>query len=113
MKYSSYNHIVFALISVFAISFSWAQDEDEITPEVINVVRPYSPSVSDAFKVKEDMSLPDSVATDKKEIQYTIHSVPVASTFTPTKGTATRVEVERPERVYDNYASLGVGNYTN
>lgn len=113
MKYSSYNLIVFALISVFAISFSWAQDEDEITPEVINVVRPYSPSVSDAFKVKEDTSLPDSVATDKKEIQYTIHSVPVASTFTPTKGTATRVEVERPERVYDNYASLGVGNYTN
>lgn len=103
-------------ISVFILllmtATAWAQDEDELSPEVINVVRPYTPSVSDAFKVKEDASLPDSIATDKKPMEYTINSVPVASTFTPAKGKATRLAVERPERIYNNYASLGFGNYT-
>ena len=48
----------------------------------------------------------------KKSITYKIFSVPVASTFTPTKGTAARVEKARPIQAFDSYATLGVGNYT-
>ncbi|MBT8319097.1 MAG: TonB-dependent receptor, partial [Gramella sp.] len=74
---------------------------------------PYTPSVRDANKISEMPNRNDSVSLQKKPVQYSIFSVPVASTFTPAKGRATTVERVRPPKVYDNYATLGFGNYTN
>lgn len=87
--------------------------QDPIESETVTVVKPYSPSVRDATKIKEVPSVNDSVRTVKKPVQYSIFSVPVASTFTPTKGRATTVEKVRPPKVYNNYATLGFGNYSN
>src|SRR5690606_42011258 len=83
-----------------------------LDPEVVNIVRPFTPSISEAFKIKETPVLTDSVSTEKKEVEYSIFSVPVASTFTPAKGRATTVEKAKPIKLYDNYATLGFGNYT-
>jgi hypothetical protein len=85
---------------------------DDLGTEVVNIVKPYTPTISDAFKVKETPSLNDSITTQKKEVNYSIFSVPVASTFTPAKGKATTVEKAKPIKLYDNYATLGFGNYT-
>ncbi len=90
-----------------------AQENKNLGAEVVNIVKPYSPTLSDAFKVKGTPILNDSLITDKKEVQYTIFSVPVASTFTPAKGKATAVEKVKKVHLYDNYATLGVGNYLN
>jgi len=90
----------------------FAQDKDDLGTEVVNIVKPYTPTISDAFKVKETPVLNDSVSTQKKPVQYSIFSVPVASTFTPAKGKAATIEKARPVKLYDNYASLGFGNYT-
>ncbi|MBO6631939.1 MAG: TonB-dependent receptor, partial [Psychroserpens sp.] len=79
---------------------------------VVNVIKPYTPTISDAFKIKETAQLNDSVNTKKKDIRYNIFSIPVASTFTPAKGKAAAVDKEKPVKLYDNYASLGVGSYT-
>ncbi len=90
-----------------------AQEKEELGTEVVNIVKPYSPTISDAFKVKEVPVLNDSTNTEKKEVNYSIFSVPVASTFTPAKGKATAVEKAKPVKLYDNYANFGFGNYTN
>lgn len=87
--------------------------QDPIGSETVTVVKPYTPTVKDANKIKQMPIEADSVTTQKKQVQYRIFSVPVASTFTPAKGRATTVERERPVKVYDNYASLGFGNYGN
>ncbi|OYX27976.1 MAG: TonB-dependent receptor [Flavobacteriales bacterium 32-35-8] len=94
------------------ITVSFAQDRDTIRTGVIDVVKPYTPSISDAFKVKEIPNLDDEVTTSKKDIKYNIFSIPVASTFTPAKGKAAVVEQKAPEKIFDNYATLGVGTYT-
>ncbi|GHC61420.1 hypothetical protein GCM10008083_28200 [Ulvibacter litoralis] len=86
--------------------------EDDLGSEVVNIVKPYTPTISDAFKVKETPVLNDSITTAKKKVEYSIFSVPVASTFTPAKGKATAVEKVKPIKLYDNYATLGFGNYT-
>lgn len=91
----------------------FSQEKDTLKTDVINVVKPYKPSISDAFKVKEKPELEDDVKQDKKQIQYNIFSFPVASTFAPAKSKAERLEKPRREKLYDNYASLGVGNYIN
>ena len=90
-----------------------AQDKDDLGTEVVNVVKPYTPTISDAFKVKETPLLNDSISKRKKKVSYNIFSVPVASTFTPLKGKAAKVEKTKPIRLFDNYATLGFGNYTN
>jgi len=93
--------------------FSIAQKKNEsIGTETVNVVKPYSPTISDAFKVKETPSLDDSGNQPKEVIKYSILSVPVASTFTPSKGKAEGVEKAKKERLFNNYATLGLGNYS-
>lgn len=97
------------LLTVPALSQT---DDDPLGTEVVNIVKPYTPSISDAFKVKETPQLNDSVSTQKQNVEYSIFSVPVASTFTPAKGKAATVEKTKKVKLYDNYATLGFGNYT-
>jgi hypothetical protein len=95
------------------VSVSWSQerDNDTIKTDVIQVIKPYTPTISDAFKVKEIPTIDDNETTTKKEVIYNIFSFPVASTFTPAKGKAAVVDKEKPMKLYDNYASLGFGSY--
>jgi hypothetical protein len=110
------NQSAFAALVLFT-SFAFAQEsnrttKDTINTEVVNVVKPYTPTISDAFKVKEIPSLDDEVTESRKEVKYNIFSIPVASTFTPAKATAAAVDKTEPVKLYDNYASFGVGSYT-
>lgn len=84
----------------------------DLGSETVVVVKPYTPSVNDAFKVREIPTITDTVSLEKKPVDYSIFSVPVASTFTPAKGRAADLERTAPPKVYDNYATLGFGNYT-
>jgi hypothetical protein len=96
-----------------AFHFSFAQKKDEnIGTEVVNVVKPYTPTISDAFKVKEIPSLEDADNSKKEEIKYNFFSFPVASTFVPIKGRAANVDKSQAEKLYKNFANLGLGNYT-
>lgn len=90
-----------------------AQDDTNIGTETVTVVKPYSPTVSDAFKIKSSPDFGDSITLRKKEISYTIFSVPVASTFTPAKGKASPVKKAAPETIFNSYASVGLGNFNN
>ncbi|WP_299224815.1 TonB-dependent receptor [uncultured Psychroserpens sp.] len=104
--------IILILLGNFFVMQSQERNKDTIDTDVVKVVKPYTPTISDAFKIKEAPSLNDSTTTKKKEIKYNIFSIPVASTFTPAKGKAANVDKEKPVKLYDNYASLGVGTYT-
>ena len=99
--------ILFLLLS----QFSFAQKKEQIGTETVNVVKPYTPKISDAFKVKEIPELDDEGNAKKENIKYTIFSFPVASTFTPSKGKAEGVEKEKQAHLFKNYATFGVGNY--
>lgn len=105
------------LITILSISScilleAQERTKDTIDDQVVNVVKPYTPSISDAFKIKDTPKLNDSNMVKKKEVKYNIFSIPVASTFTPAKGKAANVDKAKPVKLYDNYASVGVGSYT-
>lgn len=101
-----------AVVLLFASLQAFAQKEDkDLGTEVVNVVKPYTPTISDAFKVKETPVIEDEDNSQKEEIKYNIFSFPVASTFAPAKGKAAAVDREEKEKLYNNYATLGVGNY--
>ncbi|MGB1211355.1 MAG: TonB-dependent receptor [Lacinutrix venerupis] len=102
------------IIIVLATTLTFAQEreQDTLNPDVINVIKPYTPTISDAFKVKEVPTLDDEETSTKKEVKYNIFSFPVASTFTPAKGKAAVVDKAKKVKLFDNYATLGVGTYT-
>lgn len=102
----------FALIFILGIQTVFSQKKDEnIGTEVVNVVKPYTPTISDAFKVKETPPLEDEDNTKKKDIKYNIFSFPVASTFAPSKGRAANVDKTPQARLFKNFATVGLGNY--
>ena len=95
--------------------FAVAQDDktDDIGTETVTVTKAYTPTVSDAFKIKSMPNLNDSIVLEKKKIEYSIFSVPVASTFTPSKGKASKVEKIPPPVLFNSFASAGGGNPAN
>lgn len=113
MKINFQNKItIAALLLISQVSFSQKKDEN-IGSEVVNVVKPYTPTISDAFKVKETPTLEDDDTSKKENIQYNIFSFPVASTFTPSKGKAVGVDKAEKEKIFSNYLTLAAGNYGN
>ena len=107
-------HIKFTVLFIFSVFTMQVQaqerESDTLKTDVINVIKPYTPSISDAFKVKEQPNLNDTEPAMKKPIQYNIFSFPVASTFTPAKGTAQVIDKPKKEKLYSNYASLALGS---
>ena len=101
---------IFVLFTL--ISFSQETKKDTLKTEEIIVVKPYTPSISAAFKVKSNPETEDSNTFKKENIDYSIFSIPVASTFTPSKGKAQGVKRDPKERLYENYISAGFGNFT-
>jgi len=111
MKYSQ--SVFLGLVFCLGLS-SFAQDKnDTIKTEKLIIIKQYSPTLNDAFKVKSKPSISDSIKTPQKTVEYSIFSVPVASTFTPTKGAASNVKPQQRPYLFQNYARFGAGNFTN
>ena len=103
-------YILFALTILTTLAVdAQKRTKDTIDTEEITVIRPYSPSVSDAFKIKVNPEITDSIS--KKPVSYAIFSAPVASTFTPAKGKAKVLRVDPSAPVYDNFITGGFGNF--
>jgi hypothetical protein len=108
----NFQYKIAMLFVLLSSQMLFAQKQDgQIGTEVVNVVKTYTPTISDAFKVKETPSLEDEDNSKKETIQYTIFSFPVASTFTPSKGKAAGVENGAKEKLFNNYATFAAGNY--
>jgi len=104
------NVLIFIFLLFFQFVFAQKKDEN-IGTEVVNVVKQYSPTISDAFKIKDIPQENDTLSNPKETVIYKIFSFPVASTFTPSKGIASGVTKAKKEKLYPNYASVGFGNY--
>jgi hypothetical protein len=99
-------------ILIAGISFSQETKKDTLKTEEISVVKPYTPKISNAFKVKSNPLIEDTNKIAKEKVNYSIFSIPVASTFTPSKGKAKGVVREPKDRLFENYISAGFGNFT-
>lgn len=106
------NKLIILFFGILVSINVWGQQpKDTLNIEEINVVKPYKPKISDAFKIKKQPTISEQ-NIEKESVEYQIKSIPVASTFTPTKGKAKSVRKSKKERLYDNYFSVGFGNYT-
>jgi hypothetical protein len=109
----THKKVVLLLFFLGFVIVGHAQDEDDdegLGTETVTVTKAYTPTISDAFKIKSIPDLNDSIVLQKKKVDYNIFSVPVASTFAPAKGKASKVKKSPPPILYNSYASVGAGN---
>ncbi|NOR27857.1 MAG: TonB-dependent receptor [Lutibacter sp.] len=106
--------LIITSLTILITGFSFSQEtkKDTLKTEEISVVKPYTPKISDAFKVTSNPTIEDTSAIEKEKVTYSIFSIPVASTFTPSKGKAKGVIREPKDRLFENYISAGFGNFT-
>lgn len=100
-----------ALLLFISLNIVAQKDKTSVGTEVVTIVKPYSATISDAFKIKEIPTLEDEETSKRETINYTIFSFPVASTFSPAKGRAAAVEKSKQDKYFTNYVSLAYGNY--
>lgn len=102
--------IFFGLLSTFAQEKP-VSSKDSVKTEVVEVITTYNPEIADANKIKKNPTIQLSDKNKKKKLTYSIFSAPVASTFIPKSGVVKGVDVGVKERIYNNYAAVGFGNY--
>lgn len=100
------------LLFGISMSFNGTAQRDTISTDKLIIIKQYSPTVNDAFKIKQKPSEKDTIKQTRQPVSYSFIDVPVASTFTPAKGTASGVRMSAPQKLYENYARFGAGNYS-
>ena len=102
--------LFFFALFLTTVVFAQEKEEDLGTQEV-TVIKSYTPSLQDVFKLRESPKVIDSIVAPKKSVDYKIFSVPVASTFVPSKGTARKLQPKKSKPQFNSKASLGFGNF--
>ncbi len=101
------------LLFVFLLSISICdaqKDESAIETEQILIVKSFTPSLSDAFKIKSDPSISDSISNAKFELVYELKKIPVISTFEPNKATPLKL---KQRILYDPFNTFFSGAFGN
>ena len=96
---------------LLSTSISDAQkNENSIETENVIIVKSYTPSLLDAFKIKSDPSISDSISNEKFELVYDLKKIPVISTFEPNKATPLKL---KQKILYDPFNTFFSGAFGN
>jgi len=101
--------IVFLFILSMSISDA-QKKESSIETEKVIIVKSFTPSLSDAFKIKSDPSISDSISNAKFELVYDLKKIPVISTFEPNKATPLKLKQKILYDPFNTFLSGAFGN---
>ncbi len=101
-------YLVILLIPLFFISFK-ASSQNKLNQEV-KVVKPYKPSISDAFKINELPKINDTIKITPS-FSYSVKTKKLNSKFQLEPIKAARMLGEPLTKLYKSYLKLGFGNY--
>jgi hypothetical protein len=106
------NRLKYLLACLLFSAVALGQDEKEdLGIQEVTVIKSYTPSLQDVFKIRESPATIDSIVAPKKGVEYSIFSVPVASTFIPSKGSARKLKPKKQKPQFNSGGSLGFGNF--
>jgi len=100
-----------AIVLIFPLFVFGQEEKEDIGTQEVTVIKSYTPSLQDVFKLRNSPATLDSIIAPKKAVEYSIFSVPVASTFIPSKGTARKLIPKKQQPQFNSGGSLGFGNF--
>jgi hypothetical protein len=86
------------------------KESDGLKTQEVLVVKSYTPSLSDAFKITEGIQIPDSLKATDKVLIFKIKPVPVVSTFEPNKATPLKLKKRSSKTPFNTFFSGGIGS---
>ena len=96
---------------LLSISISDAQKKgNSIETESVVIVKSFTPSLSDAFKIKSNPFISDSISNSKFELIYDLKKIPVISTFEPNKATPLKLKQKILYNPFNTFFSGAFGN---
>ena len=107
MRYTS---IIFVMCFLGLVGQFNVYAQEEINQDV-KVVKAYTPTVSDAFKISYMPVLDDSTSYNPK-FNYRILSASVATNYQPSALSPAKINTKRKEYLQKSYLKGGVGNYS-
>ena len=105
------NYFIGLLVCFCSSLFLVAQDkvEETLQTQEIFVVKSYTPSLSDAFKINDTPQVPDSLKGSNKILTFKIKPVAVVSTFEPNKASPLKLKKRNSSTPYNTFFSGGFG----
>ena len=103
---------LFFIFNFFSILI-YSQKVEDIETQEITVKKSFNPKVQIAKKIKSKIIIPDTLSSKIENPKIFITSVPVASTFDPSKGTPKKLEILPTKENFNSRFALGFGNYNN
>ena len=94
----------------FGINVNSFGQDDKLNKEV-QVVRPYNPSISDAFKINLLPKIDDTLKL-VPNLSYNLILRPITTNFSVTPITPARMLIEPMNDLYNSYIKFGIGNST-
>ena len=105
------------LFLLFTVNFFsiliYSQKAEDIQTQEITVEKSFNPKVEIAKKIKSKIIISDTLTSKIEDPEILITSVPVASTFDPSKGTPKKLEILPAKENFNSRFALGFGNYNN
>ena len=105
------------LFLLFTVNFFsilvYSQEAEDIQTQEITVKKSFNPKVEIAKKIKSKIIISDTLTSKIEDPKILITSVPVASTFDPSKGTPKKLEILPAKENFNSRFALGFGNYNN
>ena len=97
----------------FFSCFVYSQKVGSIKNEEITVKKSFVPKIPTAKKIKSKIIISDTLTSKIESPKIFISSVPVASTFDPSKGTPKKLEILPNKESFNSRLALGFGNFNN
>ncbi len=107
-KNTRYTTLLFA---IFAILNTSLQAQDTNLKKEVQVVRPYEPSISDAFKINLQPKIEDTIKVNPN-FTYSIIQRPINTSFAPTPISAARMLSEPLTNLSSTLVRIGFGTNT-
>lgn len=99
-------------LMLYGSFFALAQEQepDDLGTQEVTVVKSYSPSLKNVFKIRTNPSIDDSLIQKKQKLEFTFEPIPVVSTFVPNKASPLKLQRQEGSYYYNSFVSGGFGN---
>jgi len=99
--------LFFILVLNYVFGFIYSQNSQNIETQEITVKKSFIPKVSIKEKIKSKIRISDTLTSKIESPKIFITSVPVASTFDPSKGTPKKLEILALKENFNSRFSFG------
>lgn len=110
MRFNLKHVCIWMILSCSFFAFAQDEEKDDLGTQEITVVKSYSPSLKNVFKIRSNPSIDDSLVQKKQKVNYSFETIPVLSTFIPNKASPLKLQRQEPSIYQNAYVSAGFGN---